>query len=45
MTNKQGNAEQNTDRKAMIQQGFDTVAEGYTYMDVGVTGNAGRNWQ
>ena len=32
---------QSNDRKKMIQQGFDTVAEGYTYMDVGVTGNAG----
>ena len=35
----------NADRKAMIQQGFDTVAEGYTYKDVGVTGNAWSNWQ
>ena len=36
---------QNLVRKKMIQQGFVTVAAGYTYMDVGVTGNAGRNWQ
>ena len=35
--------QQNTDRKQMIQKGFDTVAAGYTYMDVGVTGNAGRS--
>lgn len=32
------------DRKAMIQQGFDTVASGYTYKDVGVTGNAVCPW-
>jgi hypothetical protein len=36
---------QSNDRKKMIQQGFDTVAPVYTYKDVGVTGNAGRNWQ
>ena len=43
---QQGNAVQDTsDRKQMIQNGFDTVASGYTYKDVGVTVNAGRNWQ
>jgi hypothetical protein len=31
MTNKQGNTEQSTNHKAMIQQGFDTVATGLNY--------------
>ena len=35
---------EDTKRKAMIQQGFDTVAAGYTYMDLGVTGNAVCPW-